>query len=353
MRSLDVDTGGTRVVQFRANSSPIRYVDLFCGIGGFRVAIESAAQVESYSAECVFSSDFDPDAQKMYSAHFGETPIGDITQVDAASIPPHDLLFAGFPCQAFSIMGQSKGFEDTRGTLFFDVARILFEHRPTAFVLENVRGLVSHDKGRTLQRIMETLRDLGYVTEFRVLNALDFGLPQKRERIIIVGFRSDVPHSFEWPMPIITPRVRLDDVLEADEHVSSSFFVSPGIRESRLAAVQGKKIPNGRSIWHENKSGNVSPLDFSCALRAGASYNYLLVDGIRRLTPREMMRLQGFPENYEIVVSYQAMRKLTGNSVPVPLVKAVLSNLLRALKGQVAKDPMFGSEQQKFEIRDA
>ena len=312
--------------------------------------MESASSMAGTSSQCVFSSDFDADAQEMYASYFGETPVGDITKVEAEEIPDHDLLFAGFPCQAFSIMGQSKGFEDTRGTLFFDVARILSFHKPKAFVLENVRGLVGHDGGRTLKTIMATLDELNYVAEYRVLNALDYGLPQKRERVLIVGFRREITHGFEWPQPLTSGWTSLEDVLEDDQDVHSSFLVSDKIRESRMAAVYGKSVPPGRSIWHENKSGNVSPLPYSCALRAGASYNYLLVDGIRRLTPREMMRLQGFPEDYDTVVSYQAMRKLTGNSVPVPMIRSVVSKVLAGLDEIRVRSSTFGSIQETLDI---
>ena len=326
----------------------VRFIDLFCGLGGFRIAMEAASNQLGVTSECVFSSDFDRDSQQMYMSHFGEVPVGDITDVDEKSIPDHEVLFAGFPCQAFSIMGQSKGFEDTRGTLFFDVARILNARKPRAFVLENVRGLVSHDHGRTIQVIMSTLRELGYASEYRILNALDFGLPQKRERTIIVGFLEGYGNSFSWPKAAQVNGPSLDEVLEADEFVDDSYFASKKIRESRLKAVAGKTMPPGRSIWHENKSGNVSPLNHSCALRAGASYNYLLVDGIRRLTPREMMRLQGFPEDYKIVVGYQAMRKLAGNSVPVPMIRSVISNVLLGLDLRSSATSMFGSVQQSL-----
>ncbi len=188
-----------------------RFIDLFCGIGGFRVAAEQVCKEENVQMQCVFSSDIDLDAQKVYQANFGEHPIGDITQVDARAIPDHDILFGGFPCQAFSIIGDGKGFDDTRGTLFFDIARILAEKKPKAFVLENVKQLVSHDKGKTLSVILETLHGLGYHTEYRILNALEFGLPHKRERIFIVGFRE--PLYFNWPTGNILMKP-LSEILE-------------------------------------------------------------------------------------------------------------------------------------------
>ncbi len=309
----------------------LRYIDLFCGIGGFRIAANNAADALEISSECVFSSDIDKDAQDAYEANFGERPTGDITKVHASEIPDHDVLFGGFPCQAFSIIGEMKGFADARGTLFFDIARILDLKRPRAIVLENVKQLRGHDNGRTLKTILNILDEMGYWVDFRVLNALDFGLPQKRERILIVGFLDDAHCRFTWPSGAHTPRISLESLLEDDNFVESSYFASPKIRNSRKSAVKGKSLPFGRSIWHENKSGNISALPYSCALRAGASYNYLLVDGIRRLTMREMLRLQGFPDSYKIVCGYSATRKQAGNSVPVPMIQAVVTKVFKAL----------------------
>ena len=167
----------------------ISFIDLFCGIGGFRVAANMVCNERGIEPRCVFSSDIDPDAQDAYEANFGERPYGDITQISTAAIPDHDVLFAGFPCQPFSICGDRKGFDDARGTLFFHIARILTEKRPEAFVLENVKQLVGHDNGKTFGRILEVLDALGYSVAYRVLNALHFGVPQKRERVFIVGFR--------------------------------------------------------------------------------------------------------------------------------------------------------------------
>ncbi len=298
----------------------VKYIDLFCGIGGFRVAIEQLARRKAFTANCVFSSDIDVPCQTSYLANFGDLPFGDISLIEENEVPDHDLLLAGFPCQPFSICGNRKGFEDTRGTLFFDIARILQAKRPSAFILENVKLLVGHDEGKTLSRILETLRELGYRVEYKVLNALDFGLPQKRERILIVGHLfSD---KFAWPKKK-TRMKPLDELLE--ENVSEKYYASSEIRRSRLLH---HKPDEAATIWHENKSGHVSKYPFSCALRAGASYNYLLVNGERRLTPREMFRLQGFPDSYKIVCNDSQSRKQAGNSVPVPMVRAVLSNLI-------------------------
>jgi DNA (cytosine-5)-methyltransferase 1 len=304
----------------------LKFLDLFCGMGGFRIATEIICKEFNIQPICVFSSDIDPHVQKIYAANFGEQPAGDITKIDTDDIPGHDILFAGFPCQPFSICGDMKGFDDIRGTLFFDIVRILEAKKPQAFVLENVKQLKGHNQGKTLQRIMEAINELGYHADYRVLNALNFGVPQKRERIFIVGFREEV--NFVWPAGGLKMKP-LAEVLE--NNVDDFYYASEKIRNNRLAKRQGKPNNYDMSIWHENKGGNISVYPYSCALRAGASYNYLLVNGERRLTEREMLRLQGFPDDYQIVGSYQAMRKLAGNSVAVPCVAAVVHGVLNAI----------------------
>jgi DNA (cytosine-5)-methyltransferase 1 len=304
----------------RSNGNSIRYIDLFCGIGGFRYGVTQVFEKYSIPAKCVFSSDIDPYAQDAYLANFGEQPFGDITKVEEHSIPDHDLLLAGFPCQPFSIIGNKKGFDDTRGTLFFDIARILEAKKPKAFILENVKQLVGHDKGKTLKRILAVLKDLGYDVHFKVLNALNYGLPQKRERIFIVGFYK--PFILQWP-PKKEKYKPLVELLE--KNVDSKYFASERIKQKRLESHSSQVSP---SIWHENKAGHISSYPFSCALRAGASYNYLLVNGERRLTPREMLRLQGFPDSFKVVVSEYQTRKQAGNAVPINLVRAVFESFL-------------------------
>ncbi len=302
----------------------IKFIDLFCGIGGFRFAAEQVFSKYGLPAKCVFSSDIDPYAREAYRANFGEYPTGDITQVNENDIPDHDILFAGFPCQPFSIIGNGKGFDDTRGTLFFDIARILAAKKPKAFILENVKRLIGHDKGRTLKKILHVLREeLGYAVDYKSLNALDYGLPQKRERVIIVGYYK--PMAFEFPpkQKTFTP---LSDILE--KNVDKKYYASDYIREKRWVEHQPAISP---SIWHENKAGHISSYPYSCALRAGASYNYLLVNGERRLTPREMLRLQGFPDSFKIAVSEHQTRKQAGNAVPVNMIRAVLESFLPTL----------------------
>lgn len=229
--------------------------------------------------ECVFACDIDADAREAYYNNFNLRPYGDITGINAKNIPDHDLLCAGFPCQPFSIIGSRQGFSDPRGTLFFEIVRIIREKKPKAVVLENVRQLASINKGQTLASIKDALEQLGYHVDYRILNALNFGVPQKRERILIVATRKDIG-TFPWPDEKI-PMKPLTDILE--KKPDAKHFVSGKIKRSRQEAHKAKITP---SIWHENKSGNISSHPFSCALRAGASYNYLLVDGERRLTPR-------------------------------------------------------------------
>jgi DNA (cytosine-5)-methyltransferase 1 len=305
------------------------YIDLFCGIGGFRYAMEAASMRNGIQPVCVFSSDIDAACQDAYEANFGDRPSGDIAKIDAAAIPDHDILFGGFPCQPFSIIGHMKGFDDARGTLFFEIARIIAEKKPKAFVLENVKLLVGHDKGRTIAVIFDILRDLGYAVDYRVFNALNFGLPQKRERVFIVGFRETVP--FKWPKGAVLSKT-LDDVLE--KKVDKKYFVSEDILQKRLSKRSKTKE---NTIWHENIAGNISAYPYSCALRAGASYNYLLVNGERRLTEREMLRLQGFPESFKIVCNYTQTRKQAGNSLPVPIADAVIDGVLKSLSGKTYK----------------
>lgn len=309
---------------FHDSASPkFTFVDLFAGIGGIRIPFTELG------GKCVFSSEWDKAAQISYSYNFGEVPFGDITKINSDSIPKHDVLLAGFPCQAFSIIGKMKGFADTRGTMFFEVARILQHHQPKAILLENVKQLVSHDGGKTFKVILDTLAELGYSVKWKILNALDFGLPQKRERVIIVGFKSAAACAqFNFDFEPIA--YNLASVLEDDKNVDSSLFASDMILDKRRKRVEGKNVFYP-SVWHENKSGNISILPYACALRTGASYNYLLINGYRRPSSRELLRFQGFPEKFKIEVSHQEIRRQTGNSVAVPMIRAVAKKIIQLL----------------------
>lgn len=306
----------------RMNWESFRFIDLFAGIGGIRLGFESAG------GHCVFSSEFDDNACKTYEANFGERPAGDITKIDAKDIPDFDILLAGFPCQAFSIIGKKEGFDnETCGTLFFEVERILKAKRPKAFMLENVRNLVAHDKGKTYQVIRTHLEALGYNVYAKVLNALDYGVPQKRERIIIVGFKDNIMFTFPDPVPV-SQRKKLADVLETK--VDPKYYVKDAIRESRLMRLKDPDYPRPY-ISHENMAGSVTPHPYSSCLRAGASANYILVNDERRPTERELLRLQGFPEDFKIVVPYGHIKHQTGNSVAVPVISAVAKQMVDLL----------------------
>ncbi len=299
------------------------FIDLFAGIGGIRLGFESAG------GHCVFSSEFDENACKTYEANFGEHPSGDITKIDANDIPDFDILLGGFPCQAFSIIGKKEGFEnETCGTLFFEIERILKAKRPKAFMLENVRNLTAHDKGNTFRVIRTHLEVLGYTVYAKVLNALDYGVPQKRERIIIVGFKESILFSFPDPVPV-SQRKTLKDILE--DNVDEKYYVKDSIRDARLMRLKAPNYPKPY-ISHENMAGSITPHPYSSCLRAEASANYILINDERRPTEREMLRLQGFPDDFKIVVPYSQIKRQTGNSVAVPVVKVVANQMINALK---------------------
>ena len=305
------------------NWNTFRFVDLFAGIGGIRLGFEHVG------GHCVFSSEFDEDACITYEANFGEHPSGDITKIDAKDIPDFDILLGGFPCQAFSIIGKKEGFaNETCGTLFFDIERILTEKRPPAFMLENVRNLTAHDNGNTFRVIKEHLSALGYHIHTKVLNALDYGVPQNRERIFIIGFLDDVKFQFPDPVPV-EKRKTLTDILE--KNVDCKYYVRDAIRISRLERLKDKNYPKPY-ISHENMAGSITPHPYSSALRAGASANYILINDERRPTEREMLRIQGFPDTYKIVLPYGKVKKQCGNSVAVPVIKAIAKEMIKALK---------------------
>ena len=300
-----------------------RFIDLFAGIGGIRLGFESVG------GHCVFSSEFDEDACKTYEANFGEHPSEEKKKIDAKDIPDFEILLGGFPCQAFSIIGKKEGFaNETCGTLFFDIERILKEKQPPAFMLENVRNLTAHDNGNTFRIIKEHLEKLGYHVYAKVLNALDYGVPQKRERIIIVGFIDDVEFSFPEPISE-SEKTTLADILE--DNVDKKYYVRDAIRESRIERLKDKNYPKPY-ISHENMAGSITPHPYSSALRAGASANYILINDERRPTERELLRIQGFPDDFKIVVPYGKIKKQTGNSVAVPVIKAVAREMIAALK---------------------
>lgn len=311
------------------------FIDLFAGIGGFRLAMQNLG------GKCVFTSEWDEQAQKTYAANFGEVPFGDITKEQTKNFIPDgfDVLCAGFPCQAFSIAGKRGGFEDTRGTLFFDVAEIIKRKKPKAIFLENVKGLLNHDKGRTLNTILNVLRnDLGYfVPDPRVMNAKDFGVAQNRERIFIVGFRKDLEiDEFEYPKPL-GRRVTIGDIKE-ETPVSVKYYLSNTYLRT-LVEHKRRHEEKGNGFGFE-----IIPDDsISNAVVCGGMgrernliYDHRLTDytpvthikgevnrqGIRKMTPREWARLQGFPDEFIIPVADASAYKQFGNSVAVPAIQA-------------------------------
>ncbi|MBQ4440253.1 MAG: DNA (cytosine-5-)-methyltransferase [Kiritimatiellae bacterium] len=301
------------------------FIDLFAGIGGIRLGYQLLG------GKCVFSSEWDKEAAKTYFSNFGEMPFGDIQKIEPKNIPDFDVLLAGFPCQPFSIIGDKEGFaHETQGTLFFNIEKILLVKKPKAFMLENVRNLTAHDGGRTFKVILSHLRNAGYDVHYKILNALDYGVPQKRERIIICGFRRPVEFDFPPPIPK-EQRKTVADIIDKDAENDKSLRVRPAIRESRLARLRDKDFPKPY-ISHENVAGSITPHSYSCALRAGASANYILINDERRPSPREMLRIQGFPDDFKIVVNYGQIKHQTGNSVAVPVISAVAERLIEKLK---------------------
>ena len=304
-----------------------RYIDLFAGIGGIRLPFQRLG------GTCVFSSEIDKFAIETYKANYNETPHGDITQIREDEIPNFDILLAGFPCQAFSIAGKRKGFEDTRGTLFFDVARILKYHKPRVFLLENVKGLLNHNKGETFKVMIDILENqLNYKIFYKVLNAKDYGVPQNRERVIIVGFL-DHSINFKFPEPFEN-KVIVGDIL--DKEIPEKYTISDKIWAShQRRKEEHKKKGNGfgYSLFNDK-----SPYTSTISARYYKDGSEILIEqknkNPRRLTPREACRLQGFPESFKIVVSDNQAYKQFGNSVPTKMIGAVADEILKALRSK-------------------
>ena len=306
-------------------------IDLFAGIGGIRQAFQSQG---GYT---VYSSEWDKFAQTTYRINFGEVPDGDITQVNENDIPDHDILLGGFPCQPFSQAGLKRGFEDARGTLFFDIARILKAKRPKAFMLENVKQLKGHDKGKTIEVILNVLNELNYyVPEPQVLNAYNFGVPQNRERIIIVGFNRDyLPDSHEefcYPSGQPDPNITVGSILE--DSVPERFTISDKLYQGHLERKKMHEAKgNGFGFCLFNKDSKYTST-ISARYYKDGSEALIEQEGKnpRMLTPRECARLQGFPENFIIPVSNVRAYKQFGNSVCIPVIRAVAEQMLIFMK---------------------
>lgn len=320
--------------------SNYNFIDLFAGIGGFHLALDS------FGAKCVFASEWDKFASKTYQENFGIKPFGDVTKINESEIPYHDILCGGFPCQAFSISGKQKGFEDTRGTLFFDIARIVNYHKPKVLFLENVKNLVKHENGKTLEIITNTLKELDYVVFTKVLNSSNFGLPQNRERLYILAFHKSMDSSkFNFPSATNEP-ICLNHVLENHPEnakvidrddieiyksytVSSNLFSDIQLLNKPIQIGKVNKGGQGERIYH--------PLGHAITLSAhgggvGSKTGlYLINDKIRKLSPRECARVQGFPESFILNSSDTQTYKQFGNSVSVNVLQHILFEIAKVL----------------------
>jgi DNA (cytosine-5)-methyltransferase 1 len=340
----------------RASGNPrFRFIDLFAGIGGIRLPFQELG------GECVFTSEWDKYSKKTYAANFGEVPSGDITAIAANEIPQHDVLLAGFPCQAFSQAGLKKGFNDTRGTMFFEIQRILAEHRPAAFLLENVKQLKGHDKGRTLETIIDILEGnsvaeipvgvpmsdvarnslsvkLDYNVSFKVLKATDFGVPQRRERIYIVGIRRDLlPKAsltaFFDDLPRFGETQKLGEVLEPNCEVDPKYTLSDKLWNGHIRR-RAEHAEKGNGFGYSLFSHS-SDYCNTISARYYKDGSEILIDqsdilkNPRKLTPRECARIQGFPEEFELgAVSDNQLYRQFGNSVSVPVIRSIATRLL-------------------------
>ncbi|WP_396152798.1 DNA cytosine methyltransferase [Flavobacterium sp.] len=316
------------------------FIDLFAGIGGFHLALKS------FGANCVFASEWDKFASATYQENFGIKPFGDITKINENEIPTHDILCGGFPCQAFSISGKQKGFEDVRGTLFFDIARIVNHHKPKVLFLENVKNLVKHENGKTLEIITNILKELDYEVFTKVLNSSNFGLPQNRERLYILAFHKSIDSSkFSFPSPTNEP-ICLGKILENQPEnakvidrddieiyknytVSSNLFSDIQLLNKPIQIGKVNKGGQGERIYH--------PLGHAITLSAhgggvGSKTGlYLINDKIRKLSPRECARVQGFPESFILNSSDTQTYKQFGNSVSVDVLQHILFEIAKVL----------------------
>lgn len=297
-----------------------KFIDLFAGIGGVRLPFGELG------GECVFSSEWDKYSQLTYAANHGEIPFGDITKIPPKEIPKHDLLLAGFPCQAFSQAGRKQGFNDTRGTLFFYVANILNHHRPAAVLLENVKRFSTHDKGNTLRVVREIMEDMGYTFAHQVFSAKDFGVPQNRERIYMVGLRAD--HSFVFPTPPKT-LTSVGNILEKGNHLKKYTLSDDLWRGHQRRKAEHLRKGNGFGYQiFSAKSSYTSTL----SARYYKDGSEILIEqsgqNPRKITPKEASRLMGFPETFKIVVSDTQAYKQFGNSVCVPVIREIAKLLV-------------------------
>jgi len=311
------------------------FLDLFAGLGGFRIALESLG------AKCVYSSEWDERVREVYIENFGDVPDGDITQVDEYSIPDHDILCAGFPCQAFSISGKQRGFEDSRGTLFFDVARIVKAKKPKVVFMENVKNFASHDNGKTLSVVKTIMEELGYTFHQKVLNSADYGIPQQRERIYMVCFRNDLGiKKFNFPKPFPLKK-HVEDILIEDESLVEHLYVNrPDIYFNGVEDNKYSNKPIRLGIVNKGGQGeriySVKGTAITLSANGGGVFaktgGYLINGKIRKLHPRECARLMGFPDSYKICKSDYHAYKQFGNSVVIDVLQLIGQEIGKAIK---------------------
>ena len=319
--------------------SNVSFIDLFCGIGGIRLGMEATG------FKCIMSSDINPECQRTYFENFGEMPQGDITKIDEKSIPDHDILCAGFPCQPFSISGKQQGFGDTRGTLFFDICRIICEKNPSVVFLENVKHLVHHDHGKTLDTILKKLEELGYTVSWRVLNGADFGVPQNRERIIIIGSQKG---AFDFNKIKTQPRGQLIDALDKEgefEYLppneytlldnpkkqpnSGLMFAGYRNKSIRKVGVRPGTVHLSRVHKQPNRIYSVYGIHPTLPSQETSGRFFILTEDnrVRKLTLNECWRIMGFPEDYKKISATGEQYKQLGNSVCVPMIAAVAEEI--------------------------
>jgi len=311
------------------------FIDLFAGLGGFRIALESLG------GKCVYSSEIDKHAQKVYADNFGETPDGDITQIDENIIPDHDILCAGFPCQAFSISGKQRGFEDDRGTLFFDVARIVKVKKPKIVFMENVKNFANHDGGNTLRIVKSTMEEMGYIFYEKVLNAVDYGIPQKRERIYMVCIHKDLQvEKFDFPKPFKLNKYVENYLLEDEVQVENLYvdradtfyngIVDDTYKNTTIRLGTVNKGGQGERIY------SIKGIAITLSANGGGVFaktgGYLINGKPRKLHPKECSRLMGYPDTYKIADSHSQAYKQFGNSVVIDVLQLIAIEISKVLE---------------------
>lgn len=310
------------------------FIDLFAGLGGFRLSLESLG------ARCVYSSEWDEPVRKVYEMNFGDKPHGDITKINEKDIPEHDILCAGFPCQAFSISGKQLGFEDSRGTLFFDVARIVKEKKPKVVFMENVKNFASHDGGNTLNVVRTIMEEMGYTFYFKILNSVNFGIPQKRERIYMVCFRNDLSiKDFDFPKSIKLEKYVEDYLLKEEELIKNLYIDREDIYYNAIEDNQYSNKTIRLGIVNKGGQGeriySIKGIAITFSANGGGVFSktggYLVNGKPRKLHPRECARLMGYPDSYKISESNNQAYKQLGNSVVIDVLQYISIEISNAL----------------------